>query len=31
VKAEAFAAIVADFLERREQFVVRRESGLLYP
>jgi pimeloyl-ACP methyl ester carboxylesterase len=30
-RPEAFAAIVADFLEHREQFVVRRESGLLYP
>ncbi|MGN6867862.1 MAG: alpha/beta fold hydrolase [Solirubrobacteraceae bacterium] len=30
-RPEAFAAIVAEFLEHREQFVVRRESGLLYP
>ncbi len=30
-RPEAFAAIVNDFLEHREQFVVRRESGLLYP
>jgi pimeloyl-ACP methyl ester carboxylesterase len=30
-RPEAFAAIVADFLEHREQFVARRESGLLYP
>lgn len=30
-RPDAFAAIVADFLEHREQFVVRRESGLLYP
>jgi pimeloyl-ACP methyl ester carboxylesterase len=30
-RPEAFAAIVADFLERRAEFVVRRESGLLYP
>ncbi|HSC03383.1 MAG TPA: alpha/beta fold hydrolase [Solirubrobacteraceae bacterium] len=30
-RPEAFAAIVTDFLERHEQFVVRRESGLLYP
>jgi pimeloyl-ACP methyl ester carboxylesterase len=30
-RPEAFAAIVTDFLELREQFVVRRESGLLYP
>lgn len=30
-RPEAFAAIVADFVEHREQFVVRRESGLLYP
>jgi pimeloyl-ACP methyl ester carboxylesterase len=27
----AFAAIVSDFLEHRDQFVVRHESGLLYP
>jgi pimeloyl-ACP methyl ester carboxylesterase len=30
-RPEAFAAIVADFLERRAEFVMRRESGLLYP
>jgi pimeloyl-ACP methyl ester carboxylesterase len=30
-RPEAFAAIVTDFVERREQFVVRRESRLLYP
>ena len=30
-RPEAFAAIVADFLEHRAEFVVRRESGLLYP
>jgi pimeloyl-ACP methyl ester carboxylesterase len=30
-RPEAFAAIVADFVEHREEFVVRRESGLLYP
>lgn len=30
-RPEAFAAIVADFVERREQFVVRQESGALYP
>jgi pimeloyl-ACP methyl ester carboxylesterase len=30
-RPEAFAAIVGDFLEHRDQFVVRRESGLLYP
>ncbi len=30
-RPEAFAAIVADFLKHHEQFVVRRESGLLYP
>jgi pimeloyl-ACP methyl ester carboxylesterase len=30
-RPEAFAAIVAEFIERREQFVVRRESRLLYP
>jgi pimeloyl-ACP methyl ester carboxylesterase len=30
-RPEAFAAIVGDFLEHRAEFVVRRESGLLYP
>lgn len=30
-RPEAFAAIVSEFVERREEFVVRRESGLLYP
>ncbi|HTU88009.1 MAG TPA: alpha/beta fold hydrolase [Solirubrobacteraceae bacterium] len=30
-RPEAFAAIVADFVERRAEFVMRRESGLLYP
>lgn len=30
-RPEAFAAVVGDFLERREEFIVRRESGLLYP
>ncbi len=30
-RPEAFAAIVTDFIEHREQFVVRRESRLLYP
>jgi pimeloyl-ACP methyl ester carboxylesterase len=30
-RPEAFAALVADFLEHRGQFVVRRTSGLLYP
>lgn len=30
-RPEAFAAVVSDFLERREEFIVRRESGLLYP
>jgi pimeloyl-ACP methyl ester carboxylesterase len=30
-RPEAFAAIAADFLEHREEFAVRRESGLLYP
>jgi pimeloyl-ACP methyl ester carboxylesterase len=30
-RPEAFAAIVTDFLERRAEFVMRRESGLLYP
>ena len=30
-RPEAFAALVEDFLEHKGQFVVRRESGLLYP
>lgn len=30
-RPEALAAIMADFVEHRDQFVVRRESGLLYP
>jgi pimeloyl-ACP methyl ester carboxylesterase len=30
-RPEAFASLVGDFLEHREEFVVRRESGLLYP
>jgi pimeloyl-ACP methyl ester carboxylesterase len=30
-RPEAFAAIVADFVAHREEFVVRRESGRLYP
>jgi len=30
-RPEALAAIVTDFVEHHEQFVVRRESGLLYP
>ena len=30
-RPEAFAAIVTDFVAHREQFVVRRESRLLYP
>jgi len=30
-RPEAFAAIVGEFLEHHEQFVVRHESGLLYP
>ncbi len=30
-RPEAFAAIVSDFLEHGDQFVVRRESGLIYP
>jgi pimeloyl-ACP methyl ester carboxylesterase len=30
-RPEAFAAVVSEFVERHEQFVVRRESGLLYP
>jgi len=30
-RPEAFAALVSDFLERREQFVVARTSGLVHP
>jgi pimeloyl-ACP methyl ester carboxylesterase len=30
-RPEAFAAIVTDFVAHREQFVVRRESRLLFP
>jgi len=30
-RPEAFAAIVTDFVERRAEFVMRQESGLLYP
>jgi pimeloyl-ACP methyl ester carboxylesterase len=30
-RPEAFTAIVTEFVARREQFVVREESGLLYP
>jgi pimeloyl-ACP methyl ester carboxylesterase len=30
-RPEAFAAVVEDFLERREEFVVPRDSGLRYP
>jgi pimeloyl-ACP methyl ester carboxylesterase len=30
-RPEAFAALVDDFLTQREQFVVSRASGLLYP
>jgi pimeloyl-ACP methyl ester carboxylesterase len=30
-RPEAFAAIVADFVEHRDEFVVQRESGLRYP
>jgi pimeloyl-ACP methyl ester carboxylesterase len=30
-RPEAFAAVTGDFLDRGEQFVVRQESGLLYP
>jgi pimeloyl-ACP methyl ester carboxylesterase len=30
-RPEAFAALVTDFVERRQEFVMRRESGLLYP
>jgi len=30
-RPEAFASIVSDFLERREQFVVTRTSSLIHP
>jgi pimeloyl-ACP methyl ester carboxylesterase len=30
-RPDAFAALVGDFLERREGFLIRRESGLVYP
>jgi pimeloyl-ACP methyl ester carboxylesterase len=30
-RPEAVAAVVADFLERRESFIVSRESGLIHP
>jgi pimeloyl-ACP methyl ester carboxylesterase len=30
-RPEAFAAVTGDFLDRGEQFVVRQQSGLLYP
>jgi pimeloyl-ACP methyl ester carboxylesterase len=30
-RPEALAAIMGEFVEHRDQFVVRRESGLLYP
>lgn len=30
-RPEAFAAIVTEFVAHREEFVIRRESGLLYP
>lgn len=30
-RPEAFASVVGEFLERGESFIVRRESGLLYP
>ena len=30
-RPEAFTAIVTEFVARREEFVIRRESGLLYP
>lgn len=30
-RPEAFAAVVSDFLERREAFLVNRTSALLYP
>jgi pimeloyl-ACP methyl ester carboxylesterase len=30
-RPEAFAAIVTEFVAHRDEFVIRRESGLLYP
>lgn len=30
-RPEAFVSVVADFLERREGFIVKRESGLINP
>jgi hypothetical protein len=30
-RPEAFTSLVSDFLERHEQFVVNRASGLLHP
>ena len=30
-RPEAFTSLVSDFLERREQFVVNRTSGLVHP
>ena len=30
-RPDAFARLVGDFLERREQFVVSRSSSLLHP
>ena len=30
-RPDAFASVVGDFLERREGFLIRRESGLVYP
>jgi pimeloyl-ACP methyl ester carboxylesterase len=30
-RPEAFAALVGDFLERRERFIVNQRSGLLHP
>jgi hypothetical protein len=30
-RPKAFAALVSDFLERRERFIVSQRSGLLYP
>jgi pimeloyl-ACP methyl ester carboxylesterase len=30
-RPEAFASLVGDFLERREQFIVKRQPALLYP
>jgi pimeloyl-ACP methyl ester carboxylesterase len=30
-RPEAFSSLVADFLERRQQFILPRTSGLIHP